>query len=42
MLEIGGRIALQDDMILRPYVTAGVSFLSNDSWKQTTPFWWVP
>ncbi len=35
MLEIGGRIALRDDMMLRPYVAAGLSLLSSDSWKQT-------
>ena len=35
MLEIGGRIALDDGMLLRPFVTAGVSILSNDQWKQT-------
>jgi outer membrane autotransporter protein len=35
MLEIGGRIALDDEMTLRPFVTAGVSVLSTDQWKQT-------
>jgi outer membrane autotransporter protein len=34
-LEVGGRVAVGRDMILRPYVSAGVSFLSNDEWKQT-------
>ena len=35
MLEIGGRVALDDGMILRPFLTAGVSVLSTDQWKQT-------
>jgi hypothetical protein len=35
MLEVGGRVALADGMLLRPYVTAGASFLSNRSWRQS-------
>ena len=35
MLEVGGRIALDDAMTLRPFVSAGVSVLSTDQWKQT-------
>ncbi len=35
MLEIGGRVALDDGMVLRPFLTAGISVLSNDAWKQT-------
>ena len=35
MLELGGRIGMGDDMVLRPYVAVGVSFLSNNSWKQS-------
>jgi uncharacterized protein YhjY with autotransporter beta-barrel domain len=31
-LEIGGRIDLGDDAILRPYATAGVSFLTGGGW----------
>ncbi len=35
MLEIGGRVALANDMVLRPYVAAGFSLLSSNSWQQT-------
>ena len=35
MLEIGGRIAIDETMTLRPFLMAGVSFLSSDQWKQT-------
>ena len=35
MLEIGGRVVLDETMILRPFLMAGVSFLSNDQWKQS-------
>ena len=35
MLEVGGRIAMPDDMLLRPFLAAGLSVMSNDSWKQT-------
>ena len=35
MLEVGGRIALDDAMTLRPFVSAGVSVLSTDQWQQT-------
>jgi outer membrane autotransporter protein len=35
MLELGGRVALSDDLLLRPFVTVGVALLSNDSWRQS-------
>jgi len=35
MLEIGGRVAIDETMVLRPFLMAGVSFLSNDQWKQS-------
>ena len=35
MLEIGGRVPLGDDMLLRPFVVAGISVLSSDKWQQT-------
>ncbi|TCO80497.1 outer membrane autotransporter protein [Plasticicumulans lactativorans] len=34
MVEIGGRVALDEHLVLRPYVSVGVSFLSNDAWTQ--------
>ena len=35
MLELGGRVPLSEDLLLRPFVTVGVSLLSNDSWRQS-------
>jgi len=35
MLEIGGRIALADSMLLRPFMAVGVNLLSSGSWRQT-------
>ena len=35
VLELGGRVALSDDLLLRPFVTVGVALLSNDSWRQS-------
>jgi hypothetical protein len=35
MLEIGGRINLSDNVVLRPYIAAGVSFSNSDSWNQS-------
>ena len=35
MLEFGGRVALGDDMVLRPFFAAGLSLRSTNSWTQT-------
>ena len=35
MLELGGRVPLSEDLLLRPFVTVGLSLLSNDSWRQS-------
>jgi outer membrane autotransporter protein len=35
MLEVGSRIALRDDILLRPYVAVGANVLSTNAWKQT-------
>ena len=35
MLELGGRVPVGSATVLRPYVSAGVSFLSNGEWQQT-------
>lgn len=35
MLEVGGRVELQDGMLMRPFVSAGVALFSNGSWRQS-------
>ncbi len=34
-LEIGGRVALGGERVLRPYLSVGASLKSNDAWHQT-------
>jgi outer membrane autotransporter protein len=41
-VEVGGRIALEGDKLLRPYLSAGVSWLSNDGWTQSASFIGAP
>lgn len=33
-IEFGGRVNLEDGTVLRPFLGAGVSFLSNSNWQQ--------
>lgn len=35
MLELGGRVALADDMLLRPFVAVGMNLHNTRSWRQT-------
>ncbi|HET6194152.1 MAG TPA: autotransporter outer membrane beta-barrel domain-containing protein, partial [Acetobacteraceae bacterium] len=35
MLEVGGRLALGSDMLLRPFLAAGFSLQSSGAWTQT-------
>jgi hypothetical protein len=37
-IEVGGRIPLTDDALIRPFLAAGVHLSSNTSWKQTARF----
>ena len=37
-VEFGGRWNLPDGTVLRPYLTLGASFASNDSWTSTSAF----
>lgn len=41
-VEFGGRIDLPDNVVLRPYLTLGASFASNDAWQTTARFLWAP
>ena len=35
MLELGGRVGLADDLLLRPFVAVGMNLHSTRSWRQT-------
>ena len=41
-VEFGGRMDLLDGVVLRPYMTLGASFASNDAWQTTARFLWAP
>jgi hypothetical protein len=41
-LELGGRIPLTGDALLRPFLAGGVHLNSNTTWKQTARFTRAP
>jgi outer membrane autotransporter protein len=41
-VEFGGRIDMADGVVLRPYLTLGASFASNDAWLTTARFQAAP
>jgi outer membrane autotransporter protein len=38
MIELGGRLALEDGVTLRPYASAGAVFYDDNSWSADTRF----